>query len=313
MKDKIIMDKDSKILITGSTGMVGSAVVRTLKQLGYTNLLTPPRKELDLTNTYAVNAYFKENNPEYVFLIAAKVGGIYANMTYRADFIFDNLMMQSNVINACKEYNVNKILFVSSGCVYPKNANNPILEADMLTGLLEPSNEHYSVAKIAGIKMCEAYHMQYGLDYAVVIPNNIYGPGDNYHPENSHVMAATIRKFHNAIETNSDVEIWGSGNQMREFVYVDDVANACIGLMNSGYTGMYNCSSEFEIAIKDLALMIGNILGFKGNIIYNTNKPEGHFRKGFSCAKLKNIGWSTQTDLQTGIQLAYDWYKTKIK
>jgi len=306
------MNLNSKILITGSTGMVGSAVVRTLKRLGYTNLLTPPRKELDLTNTLAVNAYFTENNPEYVFLIAAKVGGIYANMTYRADFIFDNLMMQSNVINACKEYNVNKILFVSSGCVYPKNANNPILEADMLTGLLEPSNEHYSVAKIAGIKMCEAYHMQYGLDYAVVIPNNIYGPGDNYHPENSHVMAATIRKFHNAIETNSDVEIWGSGNQMREFVYVDDVASACIGLMNSGFTGMYNCSSEVEIAIKDLATLIGNILGFKGNIIYNTDKPEGHFRKGFSCAKLKGTGWNANTNLTTGISKAYEWFKLNV-
>lgn len=306
------MNKDSKILVTGSTGMVGSAVVRILKELGYTNLLTPPRKELDLTDTTAVNKYFAENNPQYVFLIAAKVGGIYANMTYRADFIFDNLMMQSNVINACKNYNINKILFVSSGCVYPKNANNPILESDMLTGLLEPSNEHYSVAKIAGIKMCEAYHMQYGLDYAVVIPNNIYGPGDNYHPENSHVMAATIRKFHNAIETNSDVEIWGSGNQMREFVYVDDVASACIELMNSEYIGMYNCSSEVEIAIKDLANLIGNILGFKGNIIYNTNKPEGHFRKGFSCSKLKSIGWNANTDLKTGISNAYEWYKTKI-
>jgi GDP-L-fucose synthase len=306
------MNRESKILITGSTGMVGSAVVRLLKERGYTNLLTPPRKELDLTDTNAVNEYFKEHTPEYVFLIAAKVGGIYANMTYRADFIFDNLMMQSNVINACKEYNINKILFVSSGCVYPKNANNPILEADMLTGLLEPSNEHYSVAKIAGIKMCEAYHMQYGLDYAVVIPNNIYGPGDNYHPENSHVMAATIRKFHNAIETNSDVEIWGSGNQMREFVYVDDVASACIGLMNSGYNGMYNCSSEVEIAIKDLATLIGNILGFKGNIIYNTNKPEGHFRKGFSCAKLKNTGWNANTDLTTGILKAYEWFKLNV-
>lgn len=307
------MNLESKILITGSTGMVGSSVLKLLTERGYTNLLTPPRKELDLTDTEAVKKYFIKNKPEYVFLIAAKVGGIYANMTYRADFIFDNLMMQSNVINACKNNNIKKLLFVSSGCVYPKNANNPIIESDMLTGLLEPSNEHYSVAKIAGIKMCEAYHMQYGLDYAVVIPNNIYGPGDNYHPENSHVMAATIRKFHNAIETNSDVEIWGSGNQMREFVYVDDVSNACISLMSSDYIGMYNCSSEFEIAIKDLALMISNILGFKGNIIYNTNKPEGHFRKGFSCAKLKNTGWYAQTDLQTGIRLAYEWYKNKIK
>jgi len=305
------MNLNSKILITGSTGMVGSSVVRILKELGYTNLLTPPRKELDLINTSAVNTYFKQNNPEYVFLIAAKVGGIYANMTYRADFIFDNLMMQSNIINACKEHSIKKMLFVSSGCVYPKNANNPILEDDMLTGLLEPSNEHYSVAKIAGIKMCEAYYMQYGLNYAVVIPNNIYGPGDNYHPENSHVMASLIRKFHEATQNNTDVEIWGSGNQMREFVYVDDVARACIKLMDGEYIGMFNCSSEVEIAIKDLALLVGNILEFKGNITYNTNKPEGHFRKGFSCIKLKNTGWEAITNLENGIKNAYEWFKNK--
>lgn len=307
------MDKEARILVTGSTGMVGSAVVRLLREQGFRNLLTPSRKKLDLRNTQDVNNYFSEHRPEYVFLIAAKVGGIHANMTYRADFIFDNLMMQCNTINACKENKVKKILFVSSGCVYPKNANNPIQEADMLTGLLEPSNEHYSVAKIAGIKMCEAYYLQYGLEYAVVIPNNIYGPGDNYHPENSHVMASLIRKFHQASKNNTDVEIWGSGNQMREFVYVDDVANACIMLMDSNYTGSYNCSSEVEISIKDLASLIASIQNYEGTVVYNTNKPEGHFRKGFSCQKLKNAGWEPRVDLQTGIRLAYDWYKLNIK
>lgn len=306
------MDKNSKILITGSGGMVGSAVRRLLNDAGYYNLLTPRKAELNLCDTAAVIAYFEEHQPEYVFLIAAKVGGIHANMTYRADFIFENLMMQSNVINTCKDFNIKKLLFVSSGCIYPKLAENPIPEASMLTGLLEPSNEHYSIAKIAGIKMCEAYHLQYGLDYAVVIPNNIYGPGDNYHPENSHVMAALIRKFDDAIKHNTDVEIWGSGNQMREFVYVDDVASACISLMNSDYIGMYNCSSEFELTIKDLASLIGNILGFAGEIYYNTNKPEGHMRKGFTCKKLRDTGWSAQTDIQTGIQLAYNWYKENI-
>jgi len=303
------MNQNSKILITGSTGMVGSAVVRLLKKQGFTNLLTPSRKELDLRNTQEVNNYFQEHKPEYAYLIAAKVGGIHANMTYRADFIFDNLMMQCNAINACKDNQIKKLLFVSSGCVYPKNANNPIHEADILTGLLEPSNEHYSVAKIAGIKMCEAYHLQHGLDYVVVIPNNIYGPKDNYHPENSHVMASLIRKFHEANKNNTDVEIWGSGNQMREFVYVDDVASACISLMNSTHTGSYNCSSEVEIPIRDLANLVATIQDFKGNINYNTTKPEGHFRKGFSCQKLKEIGWNAGTDLETGIRLAYNWYK----
>jgi GDP-L-fucose synthase len=306
------MNKNSKILITGSTGMVGSAVVRMLKELGYNNLLTPPRKEVDLVNPQDVKAYFAYHKPEYVFLIAAKVGGLYANMTYRADFIFDNLMMQSNTINACKENNVKKVLFVSSGCVYPKYAENPISEDAMLTGLLEPSNEHYSIAKIAGIKMCEAYHMQYGLDYAVVIPNNIYGPGDNYHPENSHVMASLIRKFHEAKQNGTDVEIWGSGKQMREFVYVEDVAKACVSLINSSYIGAYNCSSEHEITIKDLAELVAEILEFKGNIIYNTNKPEGHPRKGFSCAKLKQTGWEASTQLREGIRLAYEWYKQNL-
>ncbi len=292
--------------------MVGSAVVRMLRELGYNNLLTPPRKEVNLVNPQDVQAYFAYHKPEYVFLIAAKVGGIHANMTYRADFIFDNLMMQSNTINACKENNVKKVLFVSSGCVYPKYAENPISEEAMLTGLLEPSNEHYSIAKIAGIKMCEAYNMQYGLDYAVVIPNNIYGPGDNYHPENSHVMASLIRKFHEAKQNGTDVEIWGSGKQMREFVYVEDVAKACVSLIDSSYIGAYNCSSEYEITIKDLAELVAEILEFKGNIVYNTDKPEGHPRKGFSCAKLKQTGWDASTSLREGIQLAYEWYKQNL-
>jgi GDP-L-fucose synthase len=307
------MNKNAKILVTGATGMVGSTVVKMLKELGYNNLLTPPRKEVDLVNPQDVQAYFTYHKPEYVFLIAAKVGGIHANMTYRADFIFDNLMMQSNTINACKENNVKKVLFVSSGCVYPKYAENPISEEAMLTGLLEPSNEHYSIAKIAGIKMCEAYNMQYGLDYAVVIPNNIYGPGDNYHPENSHVMASLIKKFHEAKQNGTDVEIWGSGKQMREFVYVEDVAKACVSLMDSSYIGAYNCSSEHEITIKDLAELIAEILEFKGNIIYNTDKPEGHPRKGFSCNKLKQTGWEASIQLREGIKLAYEWYKQNLK
>lgn len=303
------MDPTSKILVTGSGGMLGSSVVRILKGQNYSNLYAPRKSELDLTQSNDVNFYFEEHKPEYVFLIAAKVGGIFANMTYRADFIYENLMMQTNAIHACHKHNIKKIVFVSSGCVYPKLANNPIVEEDILTGSLEPSNEHYSVAKIAGIKICEAYHSQYNLPYCAIIPNNIYGPNDNYHPENSHVMASLIRKFHQAkINHEKFVEIWGSGNQFREFIYVDDAARACIQLMCSDHIGSFNCSSEIEISIKELSYLIADIIGFKGEIIFNKDKPEGHLRKGFSCNKLKSIGWSHQVDLKQGIEKAYEWY-----
>ena len=303
------MDKNSKILVTGSGGMLGSSIVNILKDLGYINIFTPRKIELDLTKGNDVNKYFKLNSPDYVFLVAAKVGGIYANMTYRADFIYENLMIESNVINCCHLYNIKKLIFVSSGCVYPKDSKNPIIEDEILTGKLEPSNEHYSIAKIAGIKMCEAYYHQYGLKYSVVIPNNIYGPNDNFHPENSHVMASLIRKIHNAKVNNYDyVEIWGSGNQFREFIYVDDVAIACINLMNSEYIGSFNCSSEYEISIKELAYLISNIIEFKGQLIFNRNKPEGHLRKGFSCKKLRNTGWSHNILLKDGIKKSYEWY-----
>jgi GDP-L-fucose synthase len=303
------MDKSSKILVTGSGGMLGSSVLERLKQMGFSNILNPRKSELDLTKSIDVDEYFKFNKPDYVFLIAAKVGGIYANMTYKAEFIYENLMIQSNVINSSNFNGVKKLIFVSSGCVYPKNANNPIVEDDILTGKLEPSNEHYSIAKIAGIKMCEAYYHQYGLKYAVVIPNNIYGPGDNYHPENSHVMASLIRKFHESMERGDErVEIWGSGNQIREFIYVDDVSDACIKLMFDDYVGSYNCSSEIEISIKNLSYLISNIVGYKGDLFFNTEKPEGHFRKGFSCERLKKIGWESKVELDKGIEMAYRWY-----
>lgn len=303
------MNLTSKILVTGSGGMLGSSVTKILKEKNYTNLYTPRKSELDLTQSSDVNLYFENNKPEYVFLIAAKVGGIFANMSYRANFIYENLMMQTNLIQACHIHNVKKIVFVSSGCVYPKLANNPITEEDILSGPLEPSNEHYSIAKIAGIKTCEAYYAQYGLDYCVVIPNNIYGPKDNYHPENSHVMASLIRKFHQAkLENKGAVEIWGSGNQYREFIYVDDVASACIQLMKSNHIGSFNCSSEVEISIKELSYLIANIIGFHDKIIFDQNKPEGHFRKSFSCNKLKSIGWSHKVDLEEGIKKAYEWY-----
>ncbi len=305
------MNKISKILVTGSGGMLGNSTVKLLKGKNYVNIYNPRKSELDLTLSNCVNSYFEKHRPEYVFLIAAKVGGILANMSYRANFIYDNLMMQTNLIHSCYLYGIKKIVFVSSGCIYPKNANNPILEEEILTGTLEASNEHYSIAKIAGIKTCEAYYAQYGLKYCVVIPNNIYGPNDNYHPENSHVMASLIRKFHTAkTNNNSTVEIWGSGNQIREFIYVDDVARACIELMVSEHIGSFNCSSEIEISIKELSYLVAKTIGFNGQIIFNTDKPEGHFRKGFSCDKLKSTGWSHKTNLLEGIQKAYEWYIT---
>jgi GDP-L-fucose synthase len=306
------MEKSAKIYVAGHRGMVGSAIVRELKNLGYQNILVRTSSELDLRNQAAVEAFYAEEKPDYVFVSAAKVGGILANNTYRADFLYDNLSIQNNLIHFAHVYGVKKLLFLGSSCIYPKMAPQPLKEDYLLSGFLEPTNEPYAIAKITGIKMCEAYHMQYGLDYAVVIPNNIYGPGDNYHPENSHVMASLIKKFHEAIQNGTDVEIWGSGKQMREFIYVDDVAKACVSLMDSSYIGSYNCSSEYEITIKDLAELIAKILEFKGNIVYNTDKPEGHPRKGFSCDKLKETGWEALTSLEEGIRSAYEWYKQTL-
>jgi GDP-L-fucose synthase len=303
---------DSKILITGSRGMVGSSLVDILKSLGYNNILIPSSKELNLINQQDTADYFKANKPEYCFHIAGKVGGIYANMTYRADFIYQNLMMAANVIHCCHTHNIKKIIFVSSGCVYPDSAPNPIKETSLLTDLLQQSHEHYAISKIAGIKMCEAYNLQYGLNYAVAVPNNIYGPRDNYHPQNSHVMAALIGKFHNAkINNLSSVEIWGSGNQKREFVYVDDLSRALIELMlNPNAKGIYNCGGGENIKIRDLSNKIAKVVGFTGELTFNTDKPEGHLEKYFDCTKLRALGWSPQVNLDEGIEKAYQWYKS---
>jgi GDP-L-fucose synthase len=288
--------------------------------MGYTNLLTPPRKELDLTNSQDVQTYFATNKPEYVFLIAAKVGGIYANMTYRADFIFDNLMMQSNAINASKENNVTKIIFVSSGCVYPKWAENPISEDAMLTGTLEPSYEHYSIAKIAGIKMCESYNRQYGtshgIDYRSVMPTNLYGPGDNYHPENSHVIPALIRRFHEAkMSSASDVVIWGTGTPKREFLYVDDMATASIFVMDLNkktydqhtepMQSHINVGFGGDVTIAELAKAVGEAVGYQGNICFDSSKPDGSPRKWMDSGRLNRLGWKPKMDLAGGLRAAY--------
>jgi GDP-L-fucose synthase len=294
--------------------MVGSAIKRLLISDGYTNLLCPSSKELNLVSQEAVFNYFNSHKPDFVFHVAGKVGGIYANMTYRGEFLYENMMMASNVIHACHLNSVKKILFVSSGCVYPDLATNPIKEDSLLTGSLQNSHEHYAIAKIAGIKMCEAYFMQYKQNFAVIVPNNIYGPGDNYHPQNSHVMAALIAKFCKA-KANGDksVEIWGSGNQKREFVFVDDIAHGCIMLMNNDNArGIYNCGGGDNIAIKDLSNKIAEIVGFNGNLIFDTSKPEGHLEKYFDCSKLQSLGWQAKTSLQDGILMAYKSYLTLI-
>ena len=308
------MNQNSKILVTGGRGMVGSALIRIMKSLGYDNILSPTSKELDLVSQNSVFEYLKQNKPEFVFHVAGKVGGIYANMTYRADFLYENLMMAANIIHGSHLINVNKILFVSSGCVYPDSAANPIKEESLLTGSLQSSHEHYAIAKIAGIKMCEAYFTQYNKDYAIVVPNNIYGPNDNYHPQNSHVMAALIAKFHNAkISKSESVEIWGSGKQKREFIYVDDIALACLELMNNkNARGIYNCGGGENIAIKDLSDKISKILDYKGFLVFNTSKPEGHLEKYFDCSKLKSLGWSAKVGLDDGIKFAYQDYLRKI-
>lgn len=309
------MNKNSKILITGGSGMVGSAVINKMQENEYKNILSPKSKELNLISQDDVFKYFESHKPEFVFHIAGKVGGIYANMTYKADFLYENLMMAANIIHACKKYNIKKVLFVSSGCIYPDSAKNPILESSLLTGSLQESHEHYAIAKIAGIKLCEAYNFQYGLNYVTIVPNNIYGPNDNYHPQNSHVMAALIAKFHYAKTNNiNNVEIWGSGNQKREFIYVDDIATASILLMEKhDINGIYNCAGGENITIRILSEKIAKIINYEGKIDFNTNKPEGHLEKYFNCDKLISIGWKPKINLDEGIKLAYNWYKNNLK
>jgi GDP-L-fucose synthase len=315
MSLSIKMHKSSKILILGSGGMLGSSILNELKKEGYENFLLPRSKELNLIDSIAVKKYFDKNKPEYVFLCAAKVGGIYANITYKADFVYENLMMESNVIYNCHLNKIKKIVFVSSGCIYPRDTKNPIKEDAIFTGKLEPSNEHYATAKIAGIKMCEAYHDQYGLSYSVIVPNNIYGERDNYHPENSHVMAALIKKFHEAKTQGKDfVEIWGSGKQRREFIYVSDVAKGCIlAMKNEKMNSSYNVGSGVSISIGEVANLVKEVIGFEGELKFDTTKPEGHFEKYFSCEKIKQFGWKAKIDLKEGIKMAYDWYLKSLK
>jgi len=309
------MDKSSKIYIAGHRGMVGSAIHRKLLKEGFTNFVTRTSDTLDLRNQQAVADFFEQEKPDYVFLAAAKVGGIVANNTYRADFLYENLQIQNNVIHSSYLNGVKKLLFLGSSCIYPKMAPQPLKEEYLLTGLLEPTNEPYAIAKIAGIKMCDAYRSQYGCNFISVMPTNLYGYNDNYHPNNSHVLPALIRRFHEAKEQGApSVTIWGTGSPKREFLFADDLAEACYYLMqNYNEPGLVNIGTGEDLPIKDLALLIKDIIGYEGDIQFDTTKPDGTPRKLMDVSKLHALGWKHHTTLQQGIVLAYHDFLSKDK
>lgn len=308
------MNTDSKIYVAGHRGLVGSALMRKLEELGYTNIVTRTHKILDLTDQAAVRTFFEAERPEYVFLAAAKVGGILANSTYPADFIYQNLEIQNNVIGMSHKFGVNKLMFLGSSCIYPKMCPQPIKEEYLLSGYLEETNEAYALAKISGLKMCQFFNQQYGTNYISVMPTNLYGPYDNFHPENSHVMPALIRRFHEAKVSNTpEVAVWGSGTPLREFLYSEDMAEACIHLMQT-YEGndFFNIGTGKEITIRGLAEMIKEVVGYEGEIIFDSSKPVGTPRKLLDVSRLEAAGWTYKTELRNGIVKAYEWYKLKL-
>ncbi|MDB2369687.1 GDP-L-fucose synthase [Planktomarina temperata] len=305
-----------KIFVAGHRGMVGSAICRQLQKQADVEIITRTRDELDLCNQSAVHEFMKSENPDEIILAAAKVGGIHANNTYPAEFIYQNLQIQNNVIHAAHVNNVQKLLFLGSSCIYPRAVEKPMREDALLTGVLEPTNEPYAIAKIAGIKMCESYNRQYGRDYRSVMPTNLYGPGDNYHPENSHVVPALIRRFHEAKENKQDkVVVWGSGKPMREFLYVDDMAEASLFVHNLKHT-IYventepmlchiNVGTGVDVTIKELAHTVKDVIGFHGDLTFDTSKPDGTMRKLMNVSKLCELGYAAQTSLRSGLELAY--------
>lgn len=305
------MNFSDKIYIAGHRGMVGSAIHRKLVAKGYNNFVLRTSDELDLRNQQAVNDFFEKERPQFVFLAAAKVGGILANNTYRADFIYDNLIMEANIIKASKDFSVTKLLFLGSSCIYPKNAPQPLKEEYLLTGTLEPTNEPYAIAKIAGIKLCDAFRAQYGNNFISAMPTNLYGPNDNYDLNNSHVLPALLRKFHTAKLLNEpEVTVWGTGTPLREFLHVDDMASACIFLMEEyNEAGCVNVGCGQDISIKDLAVMIKDIVGFKGKITFDTNKPDGTHRKLMDVTKINKLGWSYSIPLKEGIRTVYECFQ----
>ena len=301
------MELNSKVYIAGHRGMVGGAIFRHLSGKGFTNIITRTSSELDLRNQAAVNDFFVAEKPEYVFLAAAKVGGIYANNTFRADFLYENLMIEANIIHAAANNAVTKLMFLGSSCIYPKMAPQPLKEDYLLTGTLEPTNEPYAIAKIAGIKMCEAYRRQYSCNFISVMPTNLYGFGDNYDLNNSHVLPALIRKMHEAKVNNAEeVLVWGTGTPKREFLFADDLAEACIFLMeNYNEEQLVNIGTGEDLSIADLATMIKDIVGFKGKLVFDSTKPDGTPRKLMDVTKLHNLGWKHNIELSEGIKIAY--------
>lgn len=309
------MKKNSKIYIAGHRGLVGSAIVRNLESNGFTNIITRTHAELDLTNQADVRKFFEEERPEYVFLAAAKVGGIHANNTYPADFIYDNLMIQNNVIKAAHDFKVTKLLFLGSTCIYPKMAPQPIKEEYLLTGALEETNEAYAVAKIAGLEMCKFFKRQYGDNFISCMPTNLYGPNDNFDLKNSHVLPALIRKFHEAKVNGSEVvEVWGTGTPLREFIYVDDMAAACVFLMEN-YDGEQhvNIGTGEEVSIRQLAETVKEVVGFEGELVFNTDMPDGTPRKLTTVDKLHGLGFMHKVSLNEGIRMVYEWFLENYK
>jgi GDP-L-fucose synthase len=309
------MDAHSKVYIAGHKGLVGSAIYRKLKAEGYQNIITRTSRELDLRNQEAVATFFAQEKPEYVFLVAAKVGGILANNTFPADFIYDNLMIQCNIIHQAYLNGVKKLLFLGSSCIYPKFAPQPIREEYLLTGELEPTNEPYAIAKIAGIKMCQSYNRQYNTNFIAVMPTNLYGPGDNFDLETSHVLPALIRKFHEAkVNNRRYVELWGTGTPRREFLFVDDLADACVFLMKTyNSSDIINIGTGEDLTIAELADLVSKIVDYKGEIKWDNTKPDGTPRKLLDVSKINALGWKAKTGLEEGIRLIYNWYIAHYK
>ncbi|QKZ11465.1 GDP-L-fucose synthase family protein [Spirosoma sp. KUDC1026] len=301
------MEKQARIYIAGHRGMVGSAIVRKLQAEGYTNLIMRTSSELDLRNQVAVADFFEEEKPEYVFLAAAKVGGILANNIYRAEFLYDNLIIEANIIQSAYKTGVKKLLFLGSSCIYPKMAPQPLQEEYLLTGLLEPTNEPYAIAKIAGIKLCEAYRSQYGCNYISAMPTNLYGPNDNYDLQGSHVLPALIRKFHEAkINNQPSVEVWGTGSPRREFLHADDLADACVFLMEEYNDELFvNIGTGEDVTIRELAEAVKDVVGFEGELRWDTSKPDGTPRKLMDVSRIHNLGWKHKTELRDGLEKTY--------
>lgn len=317
-------DLNQSIFVAGHRGMVGSAIVRRLQALGYTNILTAGRDELNLLDQAAVHNYFQANKVDQVYLAAAKVGGIHANNTYPADFVYENLMIEANIVHAAHVSGVQKLLFLGSSCIYPKHAEQPMTEAALLTGILEPTNEPYAIAKIAGIKLCESYNRQHGRDYRSVMPTNLYGPHDNFHPENSHVIPALLRRFHEAVQRgDEEVVIWGSGKPMREFLHVDDMAAASVHVMEldeaiyrdntQPMLSHINVGTGVDCTIRELAETVARVTGFAGRLTFDASKPDGTPRKLMDVSRLKALGWQASIGLEDGLRNAYGWYVENVE